>query len=109
ERVYVSLITNPDLFFDGESGRFVNALENPEPFAAPGLYIQVLDTAFEVRGQTDNLANETITVSREIIDQNQRGERTYYVTEIDGRDLRVYSRPLVLTNGQVVGYVQVAE
>lgn len=109
ERVYISLITNPDLFFDAESQSWVNALENPEPFAAPGLYIQVLDTGFEVRGQTDNLANETIAVSREIIAQNQRGERTYYVTEIDGRDLRVYSRPLILRNGQILGYVQVAE
>jgi heavy metal sensor kinase len=113
--VYSTLIANPDGYVDAETGRFISALQNPEPFASPGLYIQVLNANFVVVGQTDNLSDsdEDIPVTFELLEQNRDGEGIYFNERVADSDLRVYSRAVVVRNAinnqTQLAYIQVAE
>jgi heavy metal sensor kinase len=113
--VYSTLIANPDLYRDAETGGFVSALQNPEPFASPGLYIQTLNSNFLVVGRTDNLSEseQTIPVTFDLLERNREGEGVFYNRRVADIDLRVYSRAVVvrneLTNQSQLAYIQVAE
>lgn len=107
--VYNKLRTDQDWYFESESGRFLDALRNPEPFASPGLYIQVLNTNYQVVSKTDNLGEREIPVSIEVLESNQASEASYYNGEIADSELRVYSAPVFLPTGDLFAYIQVAE
>ena len=79
--VWRTLISNPDLYVDRDTGELLTALENPEPFAAPGLYIQVLRaTDLSLVAKTNNLGREVIPISPEHLERNRQGERIYYAS-----------------------------
>ncbi|MEZ4524094.1 MAG: ATP-binding protein [Thermomicrobiales bacterium] len=108
--VYDTLRKNQDLYVDRETGRFVEALRNPEPFASPGLYIQVLNTNYEVVSKTDNLSNQFIPVTERILQENRDREARYFNEEVADSELRVYSAPVfLLSSGELFAFVQVAE
>lgn len=107
--VYNTLRTNIDLYYDPQRDRFAIALRNPEPFASPGLYIQVLDPDYTIVSKTDNLGDEVIPIPSGILETNRGGEERYFNEEVAGSDLRVYSAPVYLSNGDFLAYIQVAE
>ena len=107
--VYNRLRLDQDFYVDADTGRFVDALSNPEPFAAPGLYIQVLDRNYEVVSKTENLSDREIPVSQQTLETNQSREARYYNGEVADSELRVYSAPVVLPTGDLFAYIQVAE
>ncbi|CAN5533891.1 HAMP domain-containing sensor histidine kinase [soil metagenome] len=106
---YNTLRTNIDLYYDPQRERFVIGVRNPEPFAAPGLYIQILDPDYTVVSKTENLGSEVIPITPEILDTNRNGQARYFNEEVAGSALRVYSAPVYLTNGDFLAYIQVAE
>jgi heavy metal sensor kinase len=105
---YRTLVRNPDRYYDGESGRFVSALQNPEPFASPGLYIQVLDPDFFVVSKTENLGDENIPLTPELLEVNQEGRGLYFDQRVADSDIRVYSAPAYY-QGNLAAFIQVAE
>ena len=107
--VYDTLRRNRDLYVDAETGGFSIALRNPEPFASPGLYIQVLDPNYAVVSKTDNLSDLIIPVTPDVLEKNRGGEARHFNEEIAANDLRVYSAPVFLTSGDLFAYIQVAE
>lgn len=107
--VWRTLISNPDLYVDRETGELLTALENPEPFAAPGLYIQVLRASdLSIVAKTNNLGREVIPVPPEHLQRNRQGERIYYNQSVTGSDIRIYSAPAYYQNN-LLAYIQVAE
>ena len=107
--VYDTLRRNRDLYVDAETGGFSIALRNPEPFASPGLYIQVLDPNYAVVSKTENLSDRFIPITPDVLETNRGGEARYFNEEIADSELRVYSAPVFLTSGDLFAYIQVAE
>ncbi len=106
--VYSTLVNNPDRYIDAESGRYVSALQNPEPFASPGLYIQVLNPDFFVVSRTENLGEAVIPVTPGLLLDNSEGQARFYNQRVAGSDIRVYSAPAFYQN-DLLAYIQVAE
>lgn len=107
--VYNRLRQDQDLYVDAESGRFVDALENPEPFASPGLYIQVLNPSYEVVSKTENLDDQNIPITQEILETNRDREARYFNDEVADSGLRIYSAPVFVPSGELFAFIQVAE
>ncbi len=107
--VYNRLLQDQEIYVDIESGRFVDALENPEPFASPGLYIQVLNTNYQVVSSTENLADQKIPVTEAILESNRDRKAHYYNDEVADSELRVYSAPVFVPSGELFAFIQVAE
>ena len=107
--VYNTLLQNRDLYYDTRAGGFVIALRNPEPFASPGLYIQVLNTDYRVVSKTENLDAAVIPIEPDTLESNRDGEARYFNDRISGSDLRVYSAPVFLSSGELFAFIQVAE
>ena len=107
--VYNTLRTNIDLYYDPQRERFEISLRNPEPFASPGLYIQVLDRDHVVVSKTDNLGDEIVPIPSGVLATNRGGEARYFNGDVAGSSLRVYSAPVYLSNGEFLAYIQVAE
>jgi two-component system, OmpR family, sensor kinase len=107
--VYDTLRKNQDLYVNSESGRFESALRNPEPFASPGLYIQVLDTNYNVVSKTDNLSDQVVPVTLEILESNRNRRAHYFNEDVAGSELRVYSAPVFVPSGELFAFIQVAE
>jgi len=79
---------------------------DPEGFNFPSLLIQVVDTNNEVAASTRNLSGLQLPAP-----DVQQGDTkaVVYTSELKGIPLRMIHRPIVLTDGTVVGAINVAE
>ncbi len=111
--VFQTYIETPELGVDTRTGEIIPNLAQPDPFAAPGLYIQTIlleGDEFAIGPKTSNLRKETIPVSRETIVDNLDSQPTFYDESIDGTPIRVYSAPVVtVSDDQLFALIQVAE
>jgi len=107
-RVYESYQQDPGIW-RGDGGEFRQLLTNPEPFASSGLLLQIVDLSGQVRVTSANLENERIPVTRDVLERNVDHETVFYNTRIAGVPMRVYSGRLTDPNGNIAGFVQVAE
>jgi heavy metal sensor kinase len=107
--VYDTYVSNPTYYVDSATGEYRAVLPQPDPFASPGLYIQVMDTELEVRGQSSTLDRQRIEFPAEALQTNQQREDAYYDAQISGTGIRVYSAPIVDNAGRIFAYIQIAE
>lgn len=117
--VYESYIDNPELGIDTRTGDIIAELAQPDPFAAPGLYIQSIELQpagqtgagdFQIGAKTSNLRDENIPVSFDTLSTNLSGSPDYYNASIEGVPIRVYSAAVASRrDGQVFAVIQVAE
>lgn len=101
---------NPYLYYvDRQSGAILRQLADPDPLASTGLYIQVADPQWTFAGRSSNLRGTFVPVTFDVIEANNGLDPIYYNTELNGRDIRVYSAPVVDERGERFAYIQVAE
>jgi signal transduction histidine kinase len=87
-------------------------LPDIDVFAAPNIYVQVTTLEGEVQARSGNLDKEYLPIGAGALEAARRGESLFEELWVgdgtDGRRLRVYSAPLVLEDGRMVGVLQVA-
>src|SRR4029078_6223739 len=59
--------------------------------------------------QSENLGQQEIPVSREVLARNAQNQTVYYNTVVASEPMRVYSGGLYNPRGELVAFVQVAE
>ena len=75
-------------------------------FASPGIYLQLLDGSGEVLAKSPNLALERLPAAPDTLARVRSGEAFFQTVGIEGEKLRLYNRPITLTNG-LTGVLQV--
>ncbi|MBI2939477.1 MAG: HAMP domain-containing histidine kinase [Chloroflexi bacterium] len=81
-------------------------LPRTEAFAAPTLYVQLVDLNGQVAERSESLADASLPVDATILESARAGEATHTTMEIRGRHVRLYTAPVVMGE-TVVGIVQV--
>lgn len=77
-------------------------------FATPGVYVQVLTTDGTMVSRSENLGEQTLSISADLIARVARGDSIFANTSSSNIPLRVYASPLTLRN-QTIGIIVVAE
>lgn len=111
-RVYTSVIKDPKVFQlvappIGPALRFHP--DEIDAFAAPGLYIQVVDRAGTVQGQAPAVPDDAIRVPARVLEDNAAGEARYFEETFRGQPWRVLSAPIKGGDGLLYGTMQVAD
>lgn len=87
-------------------------LPNIDVFASPSIYVQVATLEGEVQARSGNLDKEVLPIGAYALEAARRREPLFEEFWLDdggdGRRLRIYSAPLVLEDGRLVGMLQVA-
>lgn len=86
----------------------VAILSAPDPFASAGQYIQILDVSGAERAKSNNMGEESLPISETALANALERKSTYYDTNVNGRELRVFTSSVFSVNG-VPLIVQVAE
>lgn len=76
---------------------------------ATQVYVQIRERSGFVRQRSANLGDFTIPNRPEIFRTSLAGQSVIYEVRADGRHLRVYSAPIQLTSGQIIGVVEVGQ
>ncbi|HEY7064988.1 MAG TPA: ATP-binding protein [Chloroflexota bacterium] len=82
-------------------------LPHIDAFAAPEIYIQLLDPSGEVLDRSANLGEHQLVLTADALTNGQEGNPTYDTIELGGQTLRLYTAPLLIED-EVTGYIQVA-
>jgi len=77
-------------------------------FATPGVYVQVLTSDGTMVSRSENLGEQIITITSDIIARVGRGDSTFANTTSSNIPLRVYASPLAL-RAQTIGIIIVAQ
>ncbi|MCC7106166.1 MAG: HAMP domain-containing histidine kinase [Chloroflexi bacterium] len=77
-------------------------------FASPNVFVQVSSLQGEVQTRSANLDREVLPVTDRTLQAARQKQSLYQNMWVEGRELRVYSAPLVLEDGRVVGVLQLA-
>lgn len=81
-------------------------LPDVDAFSSPGTYLQVVDLEGNIVGRSDNLGLQDLPFSQDTIAKATATGGFYETVGVEGEKLRLYNRPLALSN-QVVGMLQV--
>jgi two-component system OmpR family sensor kinase len=76
-------------------------------FAAPDLFIQVLDVYGEVQARSDNLSDQVLPITSETLDLVREGNRFLETYTVNGHPIRVYYLPFSYKDS-LIGIIQVA-
>jgi two-component system OmpR family sensor kinase len=97
---------------DNERDRYWVVLPDVDVFASPNIYVQVTTLEGEVQARSGNLDKEVLPIGAGALEAARRLQSVYEEFWLDdgadGRRLRVYSAPLVLEDGRLVGVLQMA-
>ena len=81
-----------------------------DPFASPGLYIQVTDENGVGKNRAPELSGNYMPISENVLQQNLHGNVQFYTTTFRDVPVRVLSAPLIVSQtGQVVGTIQAVQ
>ncbi len=81
-----------------------------DPFASPGLYIQVTNTDGSGVSQAPDLKSQYMPLPQDVLKQNLKSNPQFFATDFRNVPVRVLSAPLIDTqSGQVVGTIQAAQ
>lgn len=87
-------------------------LPDVDVFSSPNVYVQVASLEGEIQARSGNLDKEVLPIGAGALEAARRGESLFEEFWLDdgadGRRLRIYSAPLVLEDGTLVGVLQVA-
>jgi signal transduction histidine kinase len=93
-------------------GNYWIVLPDVDVFASPNIYVQVTTLEGEIQARSGNLGKEVLPVGAGALEAAKQGQslfEEFWLGEGDDvRKLRVYSAPLVLPDGTLVGVLQVA-
>jgi signal transduction histidine kinase len=93
-------------------GGYWIVLPDVDVFASPNVYVQVTTLEGEVQARSANLDKAVLPVGAGALEAARRGASIYEEFWLDeviaGRRLRIYSAPLVIDDGTLVGVLQVA-
>jgi signal transduction histidine kinase len=87
-------------------------LPDVDVFSSPNIYVQVASLEGEIQARSGNLDKEVLPIGAGALEAASRGESLFEEFWLDdgadGRRLRIYSAPLILADGTLVGVLQVA-
>jgi two-component system, OmpR family, sensor kinase len=93
-------------------GSYWIVLPDVDVFASPNVYVQVTTLEGAVQARSGNLDKAVLPVGAGALEAARRGASIYeefWLDDVaDGRRLRIYSAPLVIDDGTLVGVLQVA-
>jgi heavy metal sensor kinase len=93
-----------------EQGRPELLIQNPNPFASSGVYLQILDPTGEPKAQSQNLGNSLIPVTEDAFSRNtQSSQAVFYTASTLKGKVRVVSGPIYIDPSGPAWYLQVAE
>jgi signal transduction histidine kinase len=78
-----------------------------DAFAAPEIYIQLLDAEGQIVDRSANLGEHRLPLTEAALASGRQGQSWYDTISLDGQPLRVYTAPL-LVDDDVIGFIQVA-
>jgi two-component system, OmpR family, sensor kinase len=79
-----------------------------DPFASPGIHLQVLGQQGHAIAHSEGLGIRELPVDRAAVAQALAGQAGYYTAPVGGERIRVYNQPLA-SDGQVLGVMQVGK
>src|SRR5581483_11019078 len=82
-------------------------LPHIDAFAAPEIYIQLLDPEGQVLDRSANLGEHQLPLTADGLANGRDGEPTWDTIRLAGQRLRLYTAPLLIDD-EVTGYIQVA-
>src|SRR5512140_644481 len=77
-------------------------------FATPGVYVQVLTPDGTMVSRSENLGDQTLSISADLITRVARSDSVFANTTSSNIPLRLYASPLTLRS-QTIGIIVVAE
>jgi signal transduction histidine kinase len=92
-----------------QTGEIYRELADPDPLTSTGIFIQVADNSWTIAGKSSNLRGTFIPLNFDVIAENEELDPVYFETQMNGRDIRVYSAPVLDPTGTAYAYIQVAE
>ena len=109
QNVYFGVVRDSHVLEVMQTGqRYLVPPRDIDPFASPGLYLQIMDSSGQVRSQAPvDLGG--LPLSATVLNANQRGQSVSFISTINGVPVRIYSGPLMDPTGHFWGTVQVAE
>ena len=75
-------------------------------FAAPDVYVQVVDTEGEIIVRSDNLGDQMLVAEVRDLEPARSGDAVFFTSRVGEDSVRVAVRPLLL-DGQVAGFIEV--
>lgn len=100
--------SNGELLKPEAAAGALSGLAPMDEFAAPGLYVQVLDPAGAVIAHSPNLPGGYLPVEQDLVRAALAGREVYVDVPVGREHLRVLARP-VYSDGRLVGVVLVGE
>jgi heavy metal sensor kinase len=82
-------------------------LPHIDAFAAPEIYIQLLDPEGQVLDRSANLGEHQLPLTSDGLANGHAGDPTFDTIHLAGQRLRLYTAPLLIDD-EVTGYIQVA-
>jgi heavy metal sensor kinase len=82
-------------------------LPHIDAFAAPEIYIQLLDPQGRAIDRSANLGEHELPLTEAALAQGRQGSPWYDTLLLDGQSLRLYTAPLLIDD-DVIGFIQVA-
>ena len=82
-------------------------LPHIDAFAAPEIYIQLLDPEGQVLDRSANLGEHQLPLTPDGLASGREGDPTFDTIRLAGQRLRLYTAPLLIDD-EVTGYIQVA-
>src|SRR5919199_349113 len=82
-------------------------LPHIDAFAAPEIYIQLLDPEGQVLDRSANLGEHQLPLTPDGLANGREGDPTWDTVRLAGQRLRMYTAPLLIDD-EVTGYIQVA-
>ena len=108
--VFDAYRSNPgQIWQNPQTGEIRRVLADPDPLTSTGMFIQVADSHWTIAGQSSNLRGTFIPLNFDVIARNDALEPVYFEAQMNGRDVRVYSAPVLDPTGSAYAYIQVAE
>lgn len=93
---------------DGSVGKVV--IPQLDPFASPGLYVQVTDVSGVGNSRAPELNGDFMSLPADVLRQNLNSNPRFYTTTFRDVPVRVLSAPLIDTRtGQVLGTIQAVQ
>lgn len=109
-RVYQSVAKQTRVIRLGTSGpKFLVPPPEINPFASPGLYIQLTNAQGRVTDQSFTLRGEPLRIAPSTLQKNLQGQSVYVTSHREAMPIRILSAPLIDDTGTFYGTVQVAE
>lgn len=113
-KVVLGVANDSEIVQSLTSNRLNVRIPQLDPFAAPGLYVQVThpDGSGYLNSypETSSNHNEFMPLPSKVLQDNLNGSAEYYTTSYHDVPVRVLSSPLIVTtNGQIVGTIQAVQ